>query len=493
MNHLTTETFDANARAALGDVQLRGALRKATSLFATRRLAAARGLGNWEQLRTEARAIKDDVLLNLDRYLVEFATNAEQRGAKIHWARDAAEANQVVRRLAHERGARKLVKSKSMVTEEIHLNAALEADGLEVIETDLGEYIIQLAGETPSHIIVPAIHKTKQQIAELFAAKLGIEPTDDVDLLTSAARQVLRRRFAEADIGISGVNFGVAETGTILILENEGNIRLTTSLPKTHIAVMGIEKILPRFSDLDVFLKLLPRSGTGQQLTTYQSLITGTKRHSDDEGPAELHIVLLDNGRSRMLAHPVTRQALACIRCGACLNACPVYQQIGGHAYGSVYPGPIGAVITPQLIGFNKASQLPYASSLCGACREVCPVKIDIPELLLHLRAEITDQKQGQSAGADGTAKRRVGERVGFKIFAAVMKWPRLYEWSNRSARLLQHLTMSEGRIGKVGVALSWLAPPLGAWTRARDLRPLAQSSFREQWRNGLASKRHQG
>lgn len=226
-----------------------------------------------------------------------------------------------------------------------------------------------------------------------------------MDRLTSVARGVLRKRFAAADIGISGVNFGIAETGTILILENEGNVRLTTSLPKVHIAVMGIEKLLPRFADLDVFLKLLPRSGTGQQLTTYQSLITGTKRRQADEGPQELHIVLLDNGRSRMLAHPVTRQALACIRCGACLNACPVYQQIGGHAYGSVYPGPIGAVITPQLIGLGKAAQLPYASSLCGACREVCPVKIDIPELLLHLRAEITegqDRRQEQEAGAGG-------------------------------------------------------------------------------------------
>jgi L-lactate dehydrogenase complex protein LldF len=504
MNHLTTETFAENARAALGDVQLRGALRKATSLFGTRRLAAANGLHNWEQLRTEARAIKDEVLLHLDEYLQEFVTNAERCGAQVHWARDAAEANQIVCRLSRERGAGKLVKSKSMVTEEIHLNDALEAEGFEVIETDLGEYIIQLAGETPSHIIVPAIHKTKRQIAELFTAKLGIEPTDDVDRLTSVARHVLRLRFAEADLGISGVNFGIAETGTILILENEGNIRLTTSLPKTHIAVMGIEKLLPRFADLDVFLKLLPRSGTGQQLTTYQSLITGTKRRPEDEGPAELHIVLLDNGRSRMLAHPITRQSLACIRCGACLNACPVYQQIGGHAYGSVYPGPIGAVITPQLTGLNKASQLPYASSLCGACREVCPVKINIPELLLHLRAEITEGPEGrrqeqeagagsghqeQEAGAGGRKEKRTGERLAFKVFAAVMTRPRLYEWNTSGARLLQRLIMRDGKIGKVGAFLSRLAPPLAAWTSVRDLRPLAQRTFREEWRNGLGAK----
>lgn len=498
MSHLTTETFDANARAALGDVQLRGALRNATSLFAKRRLAAARGLDNWEELRAKARAVKDEVLLHLDQYLEEFADNAEGRGAQVHWARDADEANQIVCLLAKERGAGKIVKSKSMVTEEIHLNAAIEAEGLEVVETDLGEYIIQLAGETPSHIIVPAIHKTKGQIAKLFTEKLGIAPTDDVDQLTSAARRVLRQRFAAADVGISGVNFGVAQTGTILILENEGNIRLTTSLPKIHIAVMGIEKIVPRFADLDVFLKLLPRSGTGQQLTTYQSLITGTKRKTEDEGPDELHIVLLDNGRSRMLAHPVTRQSLACIRCGACLNACPVYQQIGGHAYGSVYPGPIGAVITPQLIGLSKASQLPYASSLCGACREVCPVKIDIPELLLHLRAEITEGQEGrnqeqanqeQEAGAGGRVKRRRMERLAFKLFGAVMARPRLYEWNTRGARLLQRLIVRDGKIGLVRTFLSHVVPPLGAWTSGRDLQPLAESTFRELWRKGIALK----
>ena len=390
MNHVTSETFDENAKAALADSQLRGALRNATSLFGQRRLAAATSLNNWEDLRTQARAIKDDVLLHLDQYLEKFVSNAESRGAQFHWARDAAEANSIICNLAKARGARTIVKSKSMTTEETHLNVALESTGIQVVETDLGEYIIQLAEETPSHIIVPAIHKTKGQIAELFTQELGIPPTDDVAKLTSTARETLRDKFAAADIGISGVNFGIAETGTILILENEGNIRLTTSLPRVHIAVMGIEKVLPRFADLDIFLKLLPRSGTGQRLTTYQSFITGTKTDPDSEGPEELHVVMLDNGRSRMLAHPVTRQSLACIRCGACLNACPVYQQIGGHAYGSVYPGPIGAVITPQLMGLEKTKQLPYASSLCGACREVCPVKLTFP-VLLHLRGEITE------------------------------------------------------------------------------------------------------
>ena len=455
MNHLSSETFRENAKAALADTHLRGALKNATSLFGERRKQAAASLPNWEDLRNQARAIKDETLLHLDRYLEEFERNAESRGGKIHWARDAAEANSIVCGLALERGARTVVKSKSMTTEETHLNAALEAAGMQVVETDLGEYIIQLAEETPSHIIAPAIHKTRGQIAELFTAELGMPPTDDVAQLTSTARATLRDRFAAADVGISGVNFGIAETGTIVIVENEGNIRLTTSLPRTHIAVMGIEKVVPRFADLDVFLKLLPRSGTGQRLTTYQSFITGTKREPSDEGPDELHIVLLDNGRSRMLAHPVTRQSLACIRCGACLNACPVYQQIGGHAYGSVYPGPIGAVITPQLMGIEKTSQLPYASSLCGACREVCPVKIDIPRLLLHLRGEIAPRKGS------------VAERLAFKMWAKVMMSPALYKLSAGAGRLLQRVV-----------------PISRAWTKARDLRPIESKSFHDLWAN---------
>src|SRR5215203_3973039 len=455
MNHLSSETFKENAKAALADVQLRGALKNATSLFGERRKQAAASLPNWEDLRSQARAIKDEVLSHLDRYLEEFVRNAESRGAKIHWARDAAEANSIICGLATERNARIVVKSKSMTTEETHLNGALEAAGMQVVETDLGEYIIQLAHETPSHIIAPAIHKTKRQIAELFTSTLGMPPTDDVAKLTSTARATLRDRFAAADVGISGVNCGIAETGTIVIIENEGNIRLTTSVPRVHIAVMGIEKVVPRFADLDVFLKLLPRSGTGQRTTTYQSFITGTKHHANDEGPQELHIVLLDNGRSRMLAHPVTRQSLACIRCGACLNACPVYQQIGGHAYGSIYPGPIGAVITPQLMGIEKTSQLPYASSLCGACREVCPVKIDIPRLLLHLRGEISPRKGS------------LAERLAFKVWAKVMTTPSLYKLSSVAGRILQRVV-----------------PISRAWTSGRDLRPIESKSFHDLWAN---------
>jgi L-lactate dehydrogenase complex protein LldF len=449
--------FARDARAALGDRQLGGALRHVTTLFGERRRAAMASFPNWEAARDRAREIKDETLAHLDRYLEEFAANAERAGARVHRARDGDAACETIGRICDERGARVVVKSKSMASEEIHLNAALAKRGFDVVETDLGEYIIQLAGETPSHIVAPAIHKTRQQIAALFAQKLGIELSDDPAELAAAARRTLRRRFAEADVGISGVNFAVAETGTILILENEGNARLTTSLPRTHVALMGIEKVIPRFADLEVFLQLLPRAGTGQVLTAYQSLITGTKRRPQDEGPEELHIVLLDNGRSRMLASPVTRQTLACIRCGACLNACPVYRQIGGHAYNSVYPGPIGAVLSPQLFGLARAPELPYASSLCGACRDVCPVKIDIPALLLHLRAELVDRRASRSGG--------LLERMAFWTFARVMTRPWLYDWLMRLVRLLR------------------IRPRVGAWTAGRDLRPLAPRSFRESFR----------
>lgn len=482
----TTETFDRNARRALADPNLREALRNATGLFGQRRTAAIGAVEDWEELRERARRIKDETLSRLDVYLEEFADNAERAGATVHWARDAAEACAVVIKIAREEKSQSVVKSKSMATEEIHLNHALEEAGLEVVETDLGEYIIQLAGETPSHIIVPAIHKNKRQIAELFHEKLGTPLGDDVADLTRAARERLRERFARAEIGISGVNFGVAETGTILILENEGNARLTTSLPKTHVAVMGIEKVIPKFADLEVFLRLLPRSGTGQKLTTYQSLITGTKRDAGDEGPERVHIVLLDNGRSPMLAHPVTRQSLACIRCGACLNACPVYQQIGGHAYGSVYPGPIGAVITPQLIGLERASQLPFASSLCGACREVCPVKIDIPEILLHLRGKITESNAGATAVSKEKPGKRFFERTLFGIYGRTMRRPRVYESASKAARFIFRRMPKNKSLERFNRKLIKFVPPLDAWTKRRDLPALGERSFRDLWESEL-------
>jgi len=460
MSSLGPETFEANARAALGDAGLRGALRRATDLFAERRAAAIGAVPDWEALREQARAIKAETLASLDVYLERFAARAEAAGAQVHWARDAAEACAHVERIAHALGARRLVKSKSMATEEIGLNAALARAEAEPVETDLGEWIIQLAGETPSHIIVPAIHKTKAQIGQLFVEKLGIEPSADAQELAAHARVRLRAHFAEADLGISGVNFGVAETGTILVLENEGNARMTTTLPRAHVAVMGIEKVIPRLADLEVFLRLLPRSGTGQHLTSYQSLLTGPD--PDGQGPRELHVVLLDNGRSRLLGEEVTRQTLACIRCGACLNACPVYQSIGGHAYGSVYPGPIGAILTPQLEGIEKAGRLPFASSLCGACREVCPVKIDIPAVLLALRARAVEGHAVPQAP---------GERLVWRLWAWALRGRRRYELAASLARLGQHL------------GLVRLAPPLRAWRSSREAPRLAARSFRAQWK----------
>ena len=485
MSQLTTETFDQNAREALNDPQLQSALRHLTVTFGERRREAIDSIDNWEGLRETARSIKDETLAHLDSYLEQFTANAEKAGAIFHWARDAGEACDIILKLIREIGAANIVKAKSMATEEIHLNHSLEAEGLYPVETDLGEWIIQLAGETPSHIVAPAIHKSKAQVAELFTEKVGIEPTDDVDKLTGTARDFLRSRFAEAEVGISGVNFGIAETGTILILENEGNIRLTTSLPKRHIALMGIEKVIPKLADLDVFLKLLPRSGTGQKLTAYQSLITGTKRKPTDEGPDEVHIVLMDNGRSRMLAHPVTRQSLACIRCGACLNACPVYQQIGGHAYGSVYSGPIGAIITPQLSGLDKSKQLPYASSLCGACREVCPVKIDIPELLLHQRAEIVDGEANGTAPEHRVAT-KFAERFAFSAYSFAWRHPALYALGNSVMRFMQKGLIRDGKIGRVTGILAKAASPAAAWTANRDAPPVAPRSFRQIWKQEL-------
>lgn len=461
MNPLSSETFEANARAALGDASLRGALRRATDLFAERRAAAVAGQGDWEALREQARAVKAATLANLDHYLALFAERAEAAGATIHWARDASEACAEVAAIARAAGAKRLVKSKSMATEEIGLNAALARDGSEPVETDLGEWIIQLAGETPSHIIVPAIHKTKQQIGALFVDKLGIPPSADAQVLAAHARERLRAHFAQADLGLSGVNFGVAETGTILILENEGNARMTTTLPRVHVAVMGIEKVIPRLSDLDVFLRLLPRSGTGQHLTSYQSLLTGPE--PEGEGPRELHLLLLDNGRTKLLADELERQTLACIRCGACLNACPVYQQIGGHAYGSVYPGPIGAILTPQLAGTERAGQLPFGSSLCGACREVCPVKIDIPSLLLHLRARTV---------STAPRARTAAERRAWRLWSWLLRGPRRYALAARLARLGERVPF-----------LRRLAAPLAAWESSRALPRLAPRSFRDLWK----------
>ena len=480
--HLSANAFGAQARSALADEQLRGALDRATALFGEKRAAAVAMVPEWEELRERARATKEHVLAHLDHYLEQFVQRAEARGTQVHFARDRAEACRVIGELADRCGARTIVKSKSMTTEEIGLNATLEARGMRPVETDLGEWIIQLAGETPSHIIAPAIHKTRFQIADLFRDVHGAALAPDAGELAAFARRMLRAEFATADLGISGVNFAVAETGSFLVLENEGNARLTTSLPRVHVAVMGIEKLVPRFEDLEVFLRLLPRSGTGQHLTSYQSIFTGPKCAGQDEGPEELHVVVLDNGRSAMLGEALTRQSLACIRCGACLNACPVYKQVGGHAYGSVYPGPIGAVITPQLAGIEKARVLPFASSLCSACRDVCPVKIDIPALLLHLRARVVEGRGLPSGVRTATRRGRRLERLAFRVWAWSMGGPRRYRATTWLVRRVQPAVAREGWLQRLA---SRVSPPLAAWTAGRELRPADPRPFRARWKAG--------
>lgn len=478
MGHeIQTEKFIENSRRALGDAQLQRALSAATTRFMSGRSLAIAAMGDeWERLRERAREIKEHSINNLDYYLDQFASNVERLGGRVFWARDGEEANRYVAQLARERGVSLAVKSKSMVTEEVELNGALGQAGVEAVETDLGEYIIQLAGERPSHIIAPAIHKTRFDVADLFAEKLGVTRTEEIAEMTAVARRVLRDRFARAGLGVTGANFAVAETGSIVLVENEGNIRLTTTLPRVHVALVGIEKVIPRVEDLGVLMKVLPRSASGQHMSAYVSVITGVKQSPADEGPRELHVVMLDNGRTRMLADERLREALYCIRCGACLNVCPVYQKIGGHAYGWIYPGPIGSIITPQLLGNRRAADLPFASSLCGACREACPVKIDIPGMLLHLRHEMNEGAAAEPAregSPDTLGKRakRAAERALFKMWAAAMKGRRRYEKVASLARLAADALGDGGR----GIRVA-------GWSMKRDFPRPARRSFREAW-----------
>jgi L-lactate dehydrogenase complex protein LldF len=416
---------------------------------------------DWEELREAGRAIKADVLAHLDQYLLQFEAAVISAGGHVHWARDAEEANAVVLDVARAHDAREVVKVKSLTTDEIELNRALESAGIHAIETDLAELILQLDGDWSSHILVPAIHRNRREIREIFAGTIAADiDSDDPQALTAAARAYLRERFLDAEVGVSGANFAVAETGTLCVVESEGNGRMCTTLPRALVSVVGIEKIVPTFGDLEVFLQLLPRSSTGERMNPYTSLWTGV---SDDDGPQELHVVLLDNGRTRVLRDEVGRQALHCIRCSACLNVCPVYSRTGGHAYGSVYPGPIGAILTPQLVGIDAAPSLPFASSLCGACYEVCPVKIDIPEVLVHLRA----------AAVRAAAPR--SERVAIRAAAWMFCDAHRFSLAQRVARLAQRRLVRRGRIRR-------LPRPLDAWTRTRDLKPVARESFREWW-----------
>jgi L-lactate dehydrogenase complex protein LldF len=446
-------SFPEAARVALGDSQLRHNLRNATTTIREKRARVVDEVRDWEELREAGRAIKADVMARLDDYLVQFEASVQAAGGMVHWARDAAEANAIVLDVARSHDASEVVKVKSLTTDEIELNAALAAGGVHALETDFAELILQLDGDWSSHILVPAIHRNRSEIRDLFTRTIarGRELSDEPSELVETARLYLREKFLNAKVGVSGANFGVAETGTVVVVESEGNGRMCTTLPPVLVTVLGIEKLVPSFGDLEVFLQLLPRSSTGERMNPYTSLWTGV---TEGDGPQELHVVLLDNGRTRVLADETGRQALHCIRCSACLNVCPVYTRTGGHAYGSVYPGPIGAILTPQLRGLEQAKSLPYASSLCGACYEVCPVKIDIPEVLLHLRAE---------------AEKSATERAAMGMLARVFGSRRLYERAQRLARLGDRPARH-------------VPGPVAHWTETRDLRPLPKETFREWW-----------
>jgi L-lactate dehydrogenase complex protein LldF len=455
--------FADRAHGALEDAYLQEALGIATTKFIGLRKEAFAGFPEGDALRDRARAIKEGTLQQLDRHLERLADNVERLGGHVHWAATGDEARDIVLRLCRDKGVRMAVKSKSMATEEIELNDALEAAGVKPVETDLGEYIIQLAHEKPSHIIAPAIHKTKGQVADLFSKELGGRFEADPEVLTAVARKELRQKFLDADMGITGANFAVAETGTIVLVTNEGNGRMVTSLPRIHVAVMGMEKVIPTMTDLMVFLAILARSATGQKLSSYTTLVRGPRQPGETEGPEELHLILMDNGRTRQIAGAL-REALYCLRCGACLNVCPVYRQIGGHAYGYTYPGPIGILLTAMLNGPESVKDLAHASSLCGACAEACPVRIDIPKMLIELRREV-DEK--------GIAPR--SERMVFKAFAWLLQRPALYRLSARLGRLAQ-APLARGR---------WIRRVpffFGEWTRTRDLPAIAPRTFHERW-----------
>jgi L-lactate dehydrogenase complex protein LldF len=452
------------AGRALGDRFLRQALDIATTKFIGLRREAFQSLPDGDRLRDRAREIKEATLQQLDRHLDRLIDEIERRGGHVHFATTAEEARAIVLDIARRAGARTAVKSKSMATEEIHLNEALEQAGVTPIETDLGEYIIQLAHERPSHIIAPAIHKTRGQVAELFAKELGRPGlSDDPEVLTRVAREELREKFLAADVGITGANFAVAETGTVVLVTNEGNGRMSTSLPRVHVAVMGVEKVIPSMTDLVVFLAILARSATGQRLSVYTTLVQGPKRAAELEGPEEFHLVLLDNGRIRQIAGPL-REALSCLRCGACLNVCPVYRQIGGHAYGYTYPGPIGILLTAMLNGPSSVKDLAHASSLCGACADACPVRIDIPRMLVTLRREVDEQRIAPWS-----------ERVLFRTLAKILTRPALYRLARSMGRALQTPFRRNGVVRSLPLVF-------GAWTRSRDLPAVAARTFQERW-----------
>jgi L-lactate dehydrogenase complex protein LldF len=466
--------FDRKIHTTLEDANLQLAIYTATGRLKEKRIesVSAEALPDYQELRSQANTIKKHAIENLDHYLEEFERNVEARGGKVVYCKDATEVADFVLSVAKARGSHLIVKSKSMTTEEVDLNERLEHHGLESVETDLGEYILQLAHEKPYHIVAPALHKTRYDVAEIFTNALHVPNETVPEKQTAIARVVLRQKFLDADIGISGANFLVADSGAVVIVENEGNARLTTTAPKIHIAVAGIEKVIPRAQDLVTFLKLLARSATGQLLSVYTSFLAGPKRPGEVDGPEEFYVVLLDNGRTKLLPDRTKRQSLYCIRCGACLNTCPVYRKIGGYSFPWVYSGPIGAILTPQFMGVSHEPGLPFASSLCGACGEVCPVKIDIPKILLELRGDVKK--------SEAREKQNRLEKWAFRAFAWLMTHPRLYEMAGRIGASMAP-PAEGGWIRSVPPPMN--VPPVRAWLSQRDLPPSPAKSFREMWR----------
>jgi L-lactate dehydrogenase complex protein LldF len=465
-----TTTIKERAKVSLNDEFLRNAVKYTTTKLRSSKKLASDELGNWEDWRERARQIRLHTIAHLDYYLAQFVKNARAAGVHVHFASTAQEAVEITLKIAEAKGAKSVVKSKSMVSEEVHINHELEKKGIEAIETDLGEYIIQLAGETPSHIIIPAIHKNKQQVAELFSTEAGKTLPPETPVLAGFARAKLREKFLEADIGMTGCNFAIAETGSMVLFSNEGNARMVSTVPKTQITFMGMERIIPSLDDLEVMATMLPRSATGQKLTVYMSVITGPRRRNDSDGPEEMHIIILDNGRSSQLGDPEFQEVLNCIRCGACLNACPVYRHVGGHTYGWVYSGPIGAVLTPRLNqDMEKWGEVSYASSLCGACYEACPVKIPLHDMLVYIRRQKVEEGYTPAA-----------EKLAFKGFKYVMSNYRRFKRVLNLGKAGQKVVVRDGAItAQIG--------PLKGWTEHRYAPQLAERSFRDSWKSLFA------
>ena len=455
------QEFLAQARVVTRDLRHRGLIQTALRKYETARDRKKAAFNDWQSARQAAAETKWDAINHLDTYLAEFADKMEARGTRVHWAGNAAEAREIILGIIRSKGARSIIKSKAMTAEEIHLNDAMEKAGYEVVESDLGEFIVQLRHEPPYHIVFPAMHLTRDDINELFQKELGSASTREPEELTMIARRALRRKYITADVGITGANFAIAETGMISITENEGNARLTAALPKTMITLVGIEKVLPRLEDLALFLPMLATAGAGQTITGYNTMYGGPRQPGECDGPEEYHVVLLDNRRTELLADPEQRDALHCIRCGACLNVCPIFKNVGGHTYGTTYSGPVGSVITPHLRGLQDWKHLSGSSSLCGACTEACPVKIDLHHHLLRNRRNAA------------VGEPSFFERLAYRLFAFVINRPGLYRFAKEAGRLTEPLQK---------LVRNTPLDPARAWTGTRDLPPMPEQSFKEWW-----------